>query len=132
MRLAALVVVSVRDSADPLYLETYLRCPLEAHRTGPHAAPAWRLDDARGGEVWVRWAEGEPPSCALRLAGCAGHHGPTGDREEACTLFDGHPGGHSHQLADPGDAAVQARDEYAELRAVVGDWLRDLGFPHTA
>ncbi|MGW4033363.1 hypothetical protein ACWEFL_29390 [Streptomyces sp. NPDC004838] len=119
VRLASVIIETTPDTVGSVYPETFLRCPLEEHSTGPHAALVWQLDDASRGELWVQWDEDGPPSHSLVRPDCPGHNGRTGMREEACTLFAGHFGRHSFELRDPDEEILRAGPEYGLLKAEI-------------
>lgn len=73
-------------------VEDWPTCLLQQHNDGPHhgLVASIRGDDA----VWVVWGAGLDPRL-VKLPDC------TGDGEDGpCTLFDRHPGLHSHELYD--------------------------------
>ncbi|MGW6461917.1 hypothetical protein ACWF94_39315 [Streptomyces sp. NPDC055078] len=82
-----------------------------------HSALAWVLKDAARGEVWVSWAEAGYVVVQMRpdCPAVTGH----GVQDEACTLFDGHPGGHSFEVIDPEEEAFKTTPEYARITDLV-------------
>ncbi|MFJ4683750.1 hypothetical protein [Streptomyces sp. NPDC088789] len=83
--LEALTPAHTEDDSDPSGSVPHtLRCPLEAHGSGPHHALTWVLDDPREGEVWAQWDDGRDPHGFLVLPDCntlnrraPGRQGPT-------------------------------------------------------
>ncbi|MET8827343.1 hypothetical protein ABZX40_15315 [Streptomyces sp. NPDC004610] len=99
--LVALMLAHIPDTSDPrAAVRVDLRCLLEEHPTGPHHALTWTRDAPRSGEVWAQWAHEGPDECVLVLPGC-NTTTARGPGDEACILFDGHPGCHSFEYADP-------------------------------
>jgi hypothetical protein len=71
-------------------------CQLEFRHPGPHGALGQQCDDI---EWWVRWTM--TSSTVEQVAACPGVSEEPGDAQDddACLLFEGHPGRHSFDLA---------------------------------
>ncbi|MEU9603218.1 hypothetical protein [Streptomyces sp. NPDC048057] len=117
--------------AHPIQIVTGLRCALEEHDTGPHFDLVRELDDRSDGDddrasgIWARWKSGIEPSCVTILQDCSIHNGKPGGANDACTLFAGHLGGHSHEFTDPEYEAALASPEFVCLSAEFeGSWAR--------
>jgi hypothetical protein len=85
-------------SVGPADVERQLRCTLQEHTTGDHFAFVVDLDGRDTGSVWARWVQGRLPASVVVLPDC---DATGGSRSEPCCEFDGHPGGHTYELADP-------------------------------
>ncbi|MGW6457681.1 hypothetical protein ACWF94_17495 [Streptomyces sp. NPDC055078] len=126
LQLIVLVLdISPGEPGHPLEVVTGLRCSLEKHSAGLHFDLVRELNDARQGEVWVRWAEGQVPECVAVLPDCPDDNGEEGAANEACTLFRDHPGGHSFEYSDPEYDAVRASPDYDQLTAEINDRLKE-------
>ncbi|MGW6458116.1 hypothetical protein ACWF94_19765 [Streptomyces sp. NPDC055078] len=102
LRLLVLALeITAGEPGHPLEVTTRLRCGLEAHGTGTHFDLVRELDDGGEGEVWARWEGDREPEYVANLADCPADNGRPGGDNEACTLFEDHPGGHSFEFADP-------------------------------
>jgi len=85
-----------------------LRCTLEAHIDGDHYAHV--IDMAATTAGWTRWPQsGGGPEILLVLPDCPA----TGPDKDACSEYEGHPGGHTWQVDDPWNP-LQSEDEQAE------------------
>lgn len=93
--------------AEPSELHIELRCPLEAHETGRHYSLARSLPTHYPGEVWACWSDSEQPAGLITLLDCTVINPQ--ERDEACLLFDQHPGDHSWALADPEEDTLRTR-----------------------
>lgn len=94
-------------AANPYEVHGRLRCALEVHAADPHYGIARSLPMDCPGEVWACWSDGHQPSGLLTLSDCTTRN-PV-DADEACLLFNQHPGGHSWALSDPDEDALRAR-----------------------
>ncbi|MGW6456400.1 hypothetical protein ACWF94_10805 [Streptomyces sp. NPDC055078] len=103
------------DSCHPLFVVTGLRCSLEEHEDGPHYDLVRELDGAAYGEIWARWADGGHRESIAILKDCPADNGRSGGGNDACTLFQWHPGGHSFEFADPEYDEVLTSPEYRQL-----------------
>ncbi|MGW8374246.1 hypothetical protein [Streptomyces sp. ODS28] len=92
--------------AEPDEMHSALRCTLEAHAQGEHYSLARSLPTSHPAEVWACWADGQQPSGVITLPDCPAINPAHGD--EACLLFNEHPGAHSWALTDPEDDALRA------------------------
>ncbi|MFE0425334.1 hypothetical protein [Streptomyces sp. NPDC058953] len=101
----------------PIRIMTSLRCALESHGTGPHYDLVREQDEAEDGAVWARWSTGIEPSAVGILRDCPADNGAPGAENDACTLFAGHPGGHSFIFSDPEYESVLTSPEYVRLDA---------------
>ncbi|MET8827477.1 hypothetical protein ABZX40_22990 [Streptomyces sp. NPDC004610] len=106
--LIAIMFASIQDSSDPTNVRPLLRCHLAQHPAGHHHDLVWELDDPSEGEVWAQWADGHRPDAFRIVPDCNAMSGPT-PRDEACTLYVGHPGCHTWQYSDP-EAIQQGGD----------------------
>ena len=98
--LKALCVVPVDvPAAEPGEVFDMLRCVLEAGHPCEHHGIGRSLPMRHPGEVWASWLGGRQPTALLRLGDCPDTD--PADRDNACVLFDGHPGAHSWALSDP-------------------------------
>ena len=71
-------------------------CRLEFRHPGPHGALGQQCDDI---EWWIRWTMSS--STVEQVAACPGvsKEPDETDDDDACLLFEGHPGRHSFDLA---------------------------------
>lgn len=92
--------------AEPYQLHDKLRCTLEAHTTGKHYGLARSLPMSYPAEVWACWSDGQQPSGVVTLPDCAATNVHL---DEACVLFDEHPGSHSWALSDTDKDTLRAR-----------------------
>lgn len=76
-----------------------LRCRLDPH-TGDHTDLVWQLDDAGQGEMWATWPDGCRVATAVVIRPDCPRISPSGS--EACTHFEGHPGGCSFDAGETG------------------------------
>lgn len=67
-------------------------CQLEFRHNGPHGALGQQCDDI---EWWVRWTLSS--STVEQVAACPDIRDEPGE-DDACLLFEGHPGRHSFDL----------------------------------
>lgn len=88
-----------------------LRCTLEAHAAGDHYAHLIDMAATTGG--WTRWSGGGSPEVLLVLPDCPG----TGPDKDACSEYEGHPGGHTWQLDDPWNPVLCSGDGQTEDEA---------------
>ncbi|MET8824726.1 hypothetical protein ABZX40_17635 [Streptomyces sp. NPDC004610] len=121
--LIAVMFASIHDSSAPGNVRLLLRCQLQEHTRGRHQDLVWELDDASEGEVWVQWADGEAPDAFRVVPDCDTLSGPT-PKDEACTLYAGHPGCHSWQYTDPEQESIAHSPDFQRavstvLKAVV-------------
>ncbi|MEU5977156.1 hypothetical protein [Streptomyces sp. NPDC047315] len=103
--------------AHPIQIVTGLRCALEEHDTGSHFDLVRELDDGEGSGIWARWKSGIEPSAVTIQQDCPIHNGKPGAANDACTLFAGHSGGHSHEFTDPEYEAALASPEFVRMSA---------------
>ncbi|MFJ4772519.1 hypothetical protein ACIP88_26010 [Streptomyces uncialis] len=107
----------------PMEVATGLRCPLEAHTTGQHHELVRELGVPERGEVWARWSDGQVPDGLDVLADCPADNGLQGPDHDICTLYTGHPGGHSWEFPDPEYEAIVHSSAYERLQAEVDRYL---------
>ncbi|MEO3974106.1 hypothetical protein [Streptomyces sp. CAU 1734] len=114
LQLTVLAIEIAPDAgAHPLRIMTGLRCGLEAHSTGFHSDLVHEIDEMDAGAVWAHWKDGRPPRVVEILADCESDNGEPEGANEACTLFDGHAGGHSFEFSDPDyDAVLACAERY--------------------
>jgi len=94
----AAVGLAAPGSAERADVERHVRCTLQAHPAdGDHHGLVMDLEGRDTGSVWTRWGPGRPPAEVVVLPDCPGEAAAGG---EACCEFEGHPGGHSYELAD--------------------------------
>ncbi|MEU5402736.1 hypothetical protein ABZ348_25945 [Streptomyces sp. NPDC005963] len=119
MPLVALMLHTAPGAGDPMYIETTLRCKLEAHSGGLHYDLVWQLDRPAHGEMWATWVTEQPPRTVLLLPDCPTDNGEPAGLDEACTLFARHPGGHSFTYRDPDAEAIVGSPEHDQLLAEI-------------
>lgn len=83
-------------------------CDLEPGHDGPHYAGT-QADMASGGEYWVCFGEtfrsgGE---VSIQMLSPCPVYGSSETKEDPCLLFDGHPGRHQVDAAQPWNSTVQ-------------------------
>ncbi|ANW18867.1 hypothetical protein [Streptomyces clavuligerus] len=93
--------ITPRLPGHPLEVATDLRCALERHTGGPHFDLVREPGRPDSGAVWTLWEEGSRPECVCLLPDCPVDNGEPGGANEACALYEGHPGVHSYHCADP-------------------------------
>ncbi|MET9219961.1 MULTISPECIES: hypothetical protein [unclassified Streptomyces] len=71
-----------------------LVCAID-HDNSEHQALVLGLRGPHAGSLWTVWCDGAEPSTVVELPDC-----PAVRLGEACSEFEGHPGGHSWELAD--------------------------------
>ena len=96
-----------KSTYDPTEIQD-LRCTLEAHTAGHHYAHV--IDMAATTAGWTRWPQGAGPEALLVLPDCPA----TGPDKDACSEYEGHPGGHTWQVDDPWNPLPPSGDEQAE------------------
>ncbi|MER6912466.1 hypothetical protein ABT354_12425 [Streptomyces sp. NPDC000594] len=102
LRLVSLALeITPHLQGHPLEVATGLSCLLERHRTGAHVDLVRELDRPGGGAVWTPWEEGARPEYVCLLPDCPADNGEPGGANEACALYEGHPGVHTFHCADP-------------------------------
>jgi hypothetical protein len=101
-----------KPAYDPTELQE-LRCTLEAHAASDHYAHVVEMTTTTGG--WTRWPGGGSPRVLLVLSDCPA----TGPGKDACSEYEGHPGGHTWQVNDPWNPPPGSGDERTEHGAVV-------------
>lgn len=101
-----------KPTCDPAEIQE-LRCTLEAHAASDHYAHVVEMTATTGG--WARWPDGGSPEVLLVLSDCPA----TGPNKDACSEYEGHPGGHTWQVADPWNPLPGSGDERVELDAAV-------------
>ncbi|WP_328463827.1 hypothetical protein [Streptomyces sp. NBC_00448] len=74
---------------------TALVCTIE-HKGPVHYGAALNLRGPEAGTLWALWRDGEAPHAVIEIPDCPGRRA-----EDACSEFQGHPGGHSWELVDP-------------------------------
>lgn len=94
-----LAALELASCAGPDDVERHLRCTGEEHARGDHLGFVAERSGARAGSVWARWTRGRAPADVVVMADCDAT-GPD-PAHEPCGEYDGHPGGHTWQLADP-------------------------------
>jgi hypothetical protein len=73
-----------------------LVCAIDHAGSAEHRAVVLSLRGAQAGPLWTAWNDGTEPHALVELPDCpAVRHG------EACSEYEGHPGGHSWELVDP-------------------------------
>jgi hypothetical protein len=73
-----------------------LVCAVDHAGSAEHRAVVLGLRGVQAGSLWTAWNDGTEPRALVELPDCpAVRHG------EVCSEFEGHPGGHSWELADP-------------------------------
>jgi hypothetical protein len=87
-------------AAPPTYehedVQQDLVCAVDHAASAEHRAVVLGLRGVHAGSLWTAWNDGTEPHALVELPDCpAVRHG------EACSEFEGHPGGHSWELADP-------------------------------
>lgn len=74
-----------------------LVCSIEAHEGPIHHGAVLNLRGPEAGTLWAQWRVRCDPTVVVERADC-----PAGrDLDRPCSEFQGHPGGHSWELADP-------------------------------
>jgi hypothetical protein len=98
------LVTAALTVANAAALEPYERgdvqpdlvCAIDHAGPAEHRAVVLGLRGVQAGSLWTAWNDGSEPHALVELPDCAAvRHG------EACSEFEGHPGGHSWELADP-------------------------------
>lgn len=82
--------------ADPLDVDTDLRCVLQAHVRGDHQALVRELPGVDTGSAWTTWDPRGGPAELLVRADCS-----ASGTDEVCCSYDAHPGAHTFELTDP-------------------------------
>jgi hypothetical protein len=114
LELARTALAWARKPADDPAEIRYLRCTLEAHTVGDHYAHV--TDIATDTAGWTRWPQGGSPAILLVLADCPA----TGPGLDACSEYEGHPGGHTWQVEDPWNPHPGSGSEEAEEHDAAG------------
>jgi len=84
-------------------VERNLRCTRQDHdHEDEHTSLVLELDGVDTGSVWARWFYARLPERLVVLPDCPGANG------QACSEFEGHPGGHSFEIHDPLDEIGRA------------------------
>lgn len=73
-----------------------LVCTIDHAASAEHRAVVLGLRGVHAGSLWTAWNDGTEPHALVELPDC-----PAVGHGEACSEFEGHPGGHSWELADP-------------------------------
>lgn len=91
MRDAALGMTASATTRDAF--PEFVKCELDPHRYGEHAAPLWDIDPAENdGAIWIAWgANGSDITVQIRSY-CPSK---SPSKEDACWLHDTHRGGHT-------------------------------------
>jgi hypothetical protein len=98
VRLVPAVLALAGPGAAPAEVERHLRCTLQDHDRGDHAAFVMELDGVDSGSVWAHWTSGRFPAAVTVHPDC-----PASDAacRDVCCEYEGHPGVHTYELQDP-------------------------------
>lgn len=84
------------EPADPLDVDTDLRCMLQVHAHGEHQALVRELPGIDTGSVWTTWGPGGGPAELVVRADC-----PASGTNEVCCSYAHHSGAHTFALTAP-------------------------------